>query len=83
MTFSVVQTGKQARQTSAMSTQVCPPTAVNSWECGDQQVESACHVPDARSDHKCLSDDECGVVSINCRRRSCSMAGYCGLWLFI
>ncbi|KAI5329874.1 hypothetical protein L3X38_029271 [Prunus dulcis] len=80
---TLLKTGNQARQTSSMSKQVCPPTTLNSWECSGQQVESACHVPDARSDHRCLTDDECGVDSSNCRRRSCSMAGYCGLWLFI
>ncbi|CAN6585295.1 unnamed protein product [Malus baccata var. baccata] len=77
-----LKAGNQARRTSAMSMQVCP-TTMNSWECGGQQAESACHVPDARSDHRCLTDDECGVDSTNCRRRSCSIAGYCGLWLFI
>ncbi|KAG5229932.1 alpha-mannosidase MNS [Salix suchowensis] len=50
---------------------------------GEQLAESACHVPDAQSDHKCFGDEECGVDSTSCRRRSCSMAGYCGLWLVV
>ncbi|KAB2633397.1 hypothetical protein D8674_029644 [Pyrus ussuriensis x Pyrus communis] len=70
------------RKASVMCVQVCP-TTMNSWECGGEQVVSACHVPDDCSDHRCLTDDECGIDSTNCRRRWCSMAGYCGLWLFI
>ncbi|TQD72551.1 hypothetical protein C1H46_041924 [Malus baccata] len=31
------------RKASAMCVQVCPPTTMNSWECGGEQVESACH----------------------------------------
>lgn len=77
------QGGKQGRRASAMSLQVCPATALNTWGQGNQQAESACHVRDARIDHRCSTDEECGVDSTTCRRRSCSMAGYCGLWLFI
>jgi mannosidase alpha-like ER degradation enhancer 1 len=78
-----VQSGKQARRASAMSLQVCPATTLNAGGHGDRQVESACHICDARTDHRCFTDEECGVDSTTCRRRSCSMAGYCGLWLFI
>lgn len=67
-----------------MSSQVCPSTTLNSREYGgDRRIESACHIPDSHSDYRCLSDEECGVDSTTCRRRSCSMAGYCGLWLVI
>lgn len=83
MKFSFMQSEKQAaRRSSAMSLQVCPATTLNSGR-SSQQVESACHIPDAQSDHRCLTEDECGVDATTCRRRSCSMAGYCGLWLFI
>ncbi|KAL6178170.1 hypothetical protein ACLB2K_049689 [Fragaria x ananassa] len=81
--WTFLKTEKEARQTSAMSKQVCPSMSLNSWEFAGQQIESACHIPDFHSDHRCLTDKECGVDSTNCRRRSCSMAGYCGLWLFI
>ncbi|KAK6924892.1 Glycoside hydrolase family 47 [Dillenia turbinata] len=70
----------QARQGSAMSKQVCPALALNSRHNG-QQIESACHIPDARVDHRCYTDEDCGVDSSTCRQRSCSIAGYCGLWL--
>uniref|UniRef100_A0A0E0CRA7 alpha-1,2-Mannosidase n=1 Tax=Oryza meridionalis TaxID=40149 RepID=A0A0E0CRA7_9ORYZ len=43
--------------------------------------ESACHVPDVLPTHRCRTDDDCGVEAVSCRRRTCSMAGYCGLWL--
>ncbi|KAB5524933.1 hypothetical protein DKX38_022682 [Salix brachista] len=76
----IVQDEKQTKRSSAMSLQVCPALSLNAGH-GEQLVESACHVPDARSDHKCFGDEECGVDSTSCRRRSCSMAGYCGLWL--
>ena len=76
MKFLLVQSEKQGRRTSAMSLQVCPAN-------DNQQVESACHITDARADHRCFTDDECGVDSTTCRRRSCSMAGYCGLWLLV
>lgn len=62
-----------------MSLQVCPAMTLNSG----QHIESACHISDVRSDHRCLTDNDCGVDATTCRRRSCSMAGYCGLWLFI
>ncbi|XP_050378934.1 alpha-mannosidase I MNS5 [Argentina anserina] len=81
--WTSLKTEREVRRTSSMSKQVCPSMSLNSWECAGQQIESACHIPDVHSDHRCLTDDECGVDSTNCRRRSCSMAGYCGLWLFI
>ncbi|XVF12147.1 hypothetical protein REPUB_Repub08aG0089100 [Reevesia pubescens] len=71
---------QKTRRASAMSLQVCPAIALRSG-CGVQQIESACHVPDSHVDHRCFSDEECGVDSTTCRRRSCSMAGYCGLWI--
>lgn len=74
--WSFAQSEKQGRRTSAMSLQVCPAN-------DNQQVESACHITDARADHRCFTDEECGVDSTTCRRRSCSMAGYCGLWLLV
>ncbi|KAM3751648.1 hypothetical protein ACB098_04G125900 [Castanea mollissima] len=74
--WSFAQSEKQARRASAMSLQVCPAN-------DNQQVESACHITDARADHRCFTDEECGVDSTTCRRRSCSMAGYCGLWLLV
>ncbi|KAB5524923.1 hypothetical protein DKX38_022672 [Salix brachista] len=78
--WTYVKDEKQTKRSSAMSLQVCPALSLNAGH-GEQLVESACHVPDARSDHKCFGDEECGVDSTSCRRRSCSMAGYCGLWL--
>nr|XP_023908509.1 alpha-mannosidase I MNS5 [Quercus suber]POF15732.1 alpha-mannosidase i mns5 [Quercus suber] len=74
--WSFAQSEKQGRRSSAMSLQVCPAN-------DNQQVESACHITDARADHRCFTDEECGVDSTTCRRRSCSMAGYCGLWLLV
>jgi len=79
--FLLVQKEKPKRA-SAMSLQVCPALSLNSRH-GEQLIESACHIPDARNDHKCFSDEECGVDSTSCRRRSCSLGGYCGLWLII
>ncbi|XP_038688325.1 alpha-mannosidase I MNS5 isoform X2 [Tripterygium wilfordii] len=79
--WTSVKSGRQTRPASAMSLQVCPATTLNSGGHGGQKAESACHVLDARSDHRCFSDEECGVDATNCRRRSCSIPGYCGLWL--
>ncbi|XP_050225349.1 alpha-mannosidase I MNS5 [Mercurialis annua] len=78
--WTYVKSGREAKRASAMSLQVCPAMSLSD---GEQRIESACHIPDTHSDHRCYSDEECGVESTNCRRRSCSMAGYCGLWLFI
>ncbi|RVX18226.1 hypothetical protein CK203_006706 [Vitis vinifera] len=62
MKFSFMQSEKQAaRRSSAMSLQVCPATTLNSGR-SSQQVESACHIPDAQSDHRCLTEDECGLM---------------------
>ncbi|KAJ0048547.1 hypothetical protein Pint_15380 [Pistacia integerrima] len=69
---------KQRRRASAMTLQVCPASFNSRHD--KQRVESACHIPDTRTDHKCFTDEECGVDSTSCRRRSCSMAGFCGLW---
>ncbi|KAJ6411696.1 hypothetical protein OIU84_008302 [Salix udensis] len=80
--WTYVKDEKQTKRSSAMSLQVCPALSLNAGN-GEQLAESACHVPDARSDHKCFGDEECGVDSTSCRRRSCSMAGYCGLWLVV
>ncbi|KAH7528514.1 hypothetical protein FEM48_Zijuj05G0080200 [Ziziphus jujuba var. spinosa] len=77
--WTFIKTGKQGRRASSMSLQVCPATMLN----GGQRIESACHVPDSRSDHRCSTNEECGIDSTTCRPRSCSTAGYCGLWLFI
>ncbi|KAM7277645.1 hypothetical protein ACFE04_004779 [Oxalis oulophora] len=41
---------------------------------GGQVGESACHVVDARGDHRCLSHEDCGVEATTCRQRSCSVA---------
>nr|GMC60392.1 alpha-mannosidase I MNS5 isoform X1 [Ipomoea batatas] len=70
------------RRASAMSQRICPATTL-SHEQEYEHLESACHIPDTRADHRCLTDEDCGVDSTTCRRRSCSMAGYCGLWLLI
>ncbi|KAM0005621.1 putative glycoside hydrolase family 47, six-hairpin glycosidase-like superfamily [Helianthus debilis subsp. tardiflorus] len=78
-----IKINTQKKQASAMSMQVCPANLLNPRHDDGQEIESVCHVPDARDDHRCLTDDDCGIDSTNCRRRSCSSAGYCGLWLFI
>ncbi|KAJ3694899.1 hypothetical protein LUZ60_000276 [Juncus effusus] len=62
---------------SALSSQVCPETIFGG------KAESACHVPDLRESHRCKTDLECGTDSTSCRKRTCSIAGYCGLWLFL
>ncbi|KAL6524395.1 Alpha-mannosidase I mns5 [Orobanche hederae] len=78
--WTSVKSQEQPKRASAMSLRLCP--AAN---CRDNHhsLESACHIPDARPDHRCLNDEDCGVDSTSCRWRSCSMAGYCGLWLSI
>ncbi|KAG6753062.1 hypothetical protein POTOM_043106 [Populus tomentosa] len=47
---------EKPKRASAMSLQVCPALSLNSRH-GEQLVESACHIPDARNDHKCFSDE--------------------------
>ncbi|XAR50136.1 hypothetical protein NMG60_11004382 [Bertholletia excelsa] len=80
--WTLVKRQPQAKRVSAMSLQLCPAKFLNSGQ-SNEQVESACHIPDVREDHRCFTDEDCGVDANTCRRRSCSMAGYCGLWLFI
>ncbi|XP_058227942.1 alpha-mannosidase I MNS5 [Rhododendron vialii] len=81
--WTFVKSEQAAKRTSAMSMQVCPATTLKYGDGIEQQVQSACHITDIRGDHRCLVDEDCGVDAITCRRRSCSMAGYCGLWLSI
>ncbi|CAH9146528.1 unnamed protein product [Cuscuta epithymum] len=69
------------KRSSAMSQQICPATMLSHHEENYPHLESACHVPDMVADHRCATNDDCGVDSTTCRRRSCSMAGFCGLWL--
>ncbi|KAH7550417.1 hypothetical protein JRO89_XS13G0188200 [Xanthoceras sorbifolium] len=76
----ITQNANERRRPSAMTLQVCPATTLSPSD-GGQQIESVCHIPDVGADHRCLNDEDCGVDSTNCRKRSCSMAGYCGLWL--
>ncbi|KAJ4959991.1 hypothetical protein NE237_019901 [Protea cynaroides] len=73
---------KHGKCASAMSLKVCPADIL-SPRGGNAVggVESACHVPDSHVDHRCMTNEECGIDSTSCRQRSCSMAGYCGLWL--
>ncbi|XP_058115577.1 alpha-mannosidase I MNS5 isoform X2 [Magnolia sinica] len=77
--WSTIKGENQAIRASAMSLQVCPDTLTFGGN-GGPRVESACHVCDARSDHRCRTDEECGVDASTCRQRTCSVAGYCGLW---
>ncbi|KAF9623359.1 hypothetical protein IFM89_000848 [Coptis chinensis] len=70
------------RRASAMSLQVCPSTTLTSEGFYSHLVESACHIPDLHVDHRCITGEDCGIDSTSCKRRTCSMAGYCGLWLF-
>ncbi|KAK4437165.1 Alpha-mannosidase I MNS5 [Sesamum alatum] len=80
--WTSVKSEEQPKRASAMSLRICPASQLNCRN-NHSPLESVCHIPDARSDHRCLSDEDCGVDSTTCRRRSCSMAGYCGLWLSI
>ncbi|KAK9117034.1 hypothetical protein Sjap_015981 [Stephania japonica] len=79
---SVMSAKYQAKHASAMSLQVCP-SATSRTGVAPHAVESACHVLDLLSNHRCMADEECGIDSTTCRQRTCSMAGYCGLWLFV
>ncbi|PKA51466.1 putative alpha-mannosidase I MNS5 [Apostasia shenzhenica] len=71
-----------AFRVSSMTQQLCPATT-RTLNNGGPYLESACHVPDFRIDHSCRTDDECGTDSTTCRKRTCSVAGYCGLWVFV
>ncbi|KAJ4813916.1 hypothetical protein LUZ62_026482 [Rhynchospora pubera] len=71
------RTSFKTSRVSPLSSQVCPEMIRGA------KVESACHVPDLRVNHQCTSDAECGIDSTSCRKRTCSIAGYCGLWRFV
>ncbi|KAL3818651.1 hypothetical protein ACJIZ3_004556 [Penstemon smallii] len=75
--WTSVKSGYQPKRASAMSLRMCPAN------CGNELLQSACHIPDFQADHRCVTDEDCGIDSTSCRRRSCSMAGFCGLWLSI
>lgn len=74
-----MQIQQHYHQESAMTQQICPAT--NLVQKVGYEVKSVCHVPDARTDHRCKVNYDCGTDSITCRDRSCSLVGYCGLWL--
>lgn len=80
--LTLVQKASQVRPVSAMAQKICPATTRSTYKPEIQKLESACHVPDTQNDHRCWSDEECGVDATTCRWRTCSMAGYCGLWSF-
>lgn len=75
-----VKSEDEVLQRSSMSRQVCPVTAPANTI---RRIESACHIPDNCPGHRCRTNDDCGIDSTNCRQRTCSLAGYCGLWVFI
>ncbi|TVU28455.1 hypothetical protein EJB05_19972 [Eragrostis curvula] len=79
--WTSVKDGNQPIRVSALSSQVCPETIFQ--KSVGSQWESACHVPDVYPSHRCSTDDDCGIESVTCRKRTCSMAGYCGLWLVV
>ncbi|KAF8378329.1 hypothetical protein HHK36_029668 [Tetracentron sinense] len=81
--WTSVKNGKQSQRASALSLQLCPATIASTGGNAGYWFESACHVPDARTDHRCIADEDCGIDSTTCRQRTCSMASYCGLWLLI
>ncbi|KAK4744332.1 hypothetical protein SAY87_010644 [Trapa incisa] len=80
--WTFIKDDRQASKASSMSLQLCPATILSAWRQAPR-IESACHIPDSRMDHRCLTDEDCGVDSTSCRRRSCSTSGYCGSWLFL
>ncbi|KAJ8449135.1 hypothetical protein Cgig2_004190 [Carnegiea gigantea] len=80
--LTLLRRASQVRPVSAMAQKICPATTRSTYKPEIQKLESACHVPDTRNDHRCSSDEECGVDATTCRWRTCSMAGYCGLWSF-
>lgn len=71
-----IQNPGQIKKPSAMARNECPGTTLDYRP----QFESLCHVPDVHIDHSCSNDKECGIDSVNCRHRTCSLAGYCGDW---
>ncbi|CAL4885308.1 unnamed protein product [Urochloa decumbens] len=79
--WTFVKDESQQIRVSALSSQVCPETIFR--KSVGSPWESACHVPDVYVSHRCRTDDDCGIEAVTCKERTCSMAGYCGLWLVI
>jgi len=79
--WTFVKDETQPIRVSALSSQVCPETVFQ--KSVGSPWESACHVPDVHASHRCRTDDDCGIEAVTCKKRTCSMAGYCGLWLVI
>ncbi|WVZ73721.1 hypothetical protein U9M48_021999 [Paspalum notatum var. saurae] len=79
--WTFVKDESQPIRVSALSSQVCPETIFR--QIVGSPWESACHVPDSYASHRCRIDDDCGIEAVTCKKRTCSMAGYCGLWLVI
>ncbi|PAN08059.1 hypothetical protein PAHAL_1G383700 [Panicum hallii] len=79
--WTFVKDESQPIRVSALSSQVCPETVFQ--KSVGSPWESACHVPDVHASHRCRTDDDCGIEAVTCKKRTCSMAGYCGLWLVI
>ncbi|KAL9267296.1 Alpha-mannosidase I MNS5-like protein [Drosera capensis] len=65
-----IQGPNRVRRASALSQQLCPATKSSSSGGRSQMLESACHIPDARSDYRCSADEDCGVDATTCRWRS-------------
>ncbi|XP_047316787.1 alpha-mannosidase I MNS5 [Impatiens glandulifera] len=79
-TYSIENGGRE-KGVSAMSLQICPATNLNHRDGYEEHVESVCHIRDLVNNHRCFNDEDCGVDATSCRQRSCSIAGFCGLWL--
>lgn len=60
------------RRTDALNLRVCP-----AFGHPDNGVVSLCHVPDVAFDSSCRTRADCGVDSVTCRDRVCSVHGFC------
>lgn len=79
--WTSAKTAIQPSRKSALTQKVCP-AIISSIEKSGLKVESACHIPDLYRNHRCKRDEDCGTDSTSCKQRTCSIAGYCGLWSF-
>ena len=67
-----VRTSAFKQRPDALAKQVCP-----AYDNPAVHVLSLCHLPDVHADHSCKMSADCGVDSMTCRDRACSVHAFC------
>lgn len=69
---ATVRTSAFKQRPDALAKQICP-----AYDNPAVHVLSLCHMPDEHAAHSCKTNADCGVDSVTCRDRACSVHAFC------